>query len=137
MPDIQEIKAKVGKKDFDDFVNYCVSRFREGNGVTLNRKGKKVFFIPEVVCDPTEGVSGIVVCYEGGGAYVYRGERELNEYVLVSAHFPLQVAREVSKIINALITHYDRMKNDVLTPETKRVDDPLLLTHEPKGTKND
>lgn len=136
MLDTWDAEYSSNKQDFADFVLYCVERFRTGRGVIIFCGKKRVFFIPESVCG-TDADTGIVISYEGGGVYVYTGERELNEYILVSAHFPLRIAKEVSRIINALITHYDRIRNDVLNPETERVDNPLLLTDETKGRKND
>jgi len=126
---LKDVKTKINSWELWSLTELFISRFGQGLGVSIDADGKRIFLVPEVICEDALGHSGIVICYEGGGAYVYRGDRELNEYILVSANFPLQVAKEISRIINALMTQYDRMRNDVSYPDNKEVEDLLRLTH--------
>lgn len=90
-----------------ELTDYCLHRFREGKGVSIIKGDKRIFIFPEFIADDAGG--GIVIVHEGGGSYVYNGKTELNQYLLVSAGFPLRSAIEISELINAVLQEYTRI----------------------------
>ena len=110
-PTLRGVKVQAGAENFDMVTQWCMERFRQNKGVTLMLGAKRAYLIPEKIL--ADNMTALVIAYEGGGCYVHTGKEELNEYLLVSAKFPLQAAQEITKIVNALITQYSSMRNDV------------------------
>lgn len=120
-------KAKPGAEGFDAITEWVMARFRLNLGAVIERpEGKRIFLIPESVAD--EKKSGLIIASDAGGCYVFKGDKELNEFVLVSAGFPLHIGVEVSKIVNALIMQYGLLRKSE-NESTANVE-LLKLTHE-------
>ncbi len=122
--ELRGVKVAAGADKFDQLTLWCLERFKQGKGITMQLGGKRAYLMPEKAF--IDGAAGLMIAYEGGGCYLHAGKEELNEYLLVSANFPLQAAREITKLVNALITQYGSMRNDVSETAKPKAAQPQL-----------
>lgn len=118
------VHATADEDGSGKIAEWVSERFAKGLAASIGRAdGRIIYLIPESVA--VSGSNSLIIAQEGGGCYVYSGDKELNEYKLVQAGFSLQVAIEVSKIVNALMTQYTLLK------KPRKADiDLLKLTHQ-------
>lgn len=101
------VKVKELTEEFDPIARYCYERFKKGLGVTIERNENAddcIYLIPEVALN--DKGNALIITSTRGGVYKYKGERELDEFMLARANFGLQEGRDISKIVNALIKHF-------------------------------
>lgn len=76
---------------------------REVGGVTLTGpEGKSLF----LVLNRNLGIEkeGIMIAYEGGGAYFFELDRPLNRFRLVQHGFSYRVAPLIADLVNAILS---------------------------------
>lgn len=85
------------------FIEHCLACFKSGKGIELRlaRRAKRLFILPEYLA--SSGGNGLILVYEGGGAYVHSGETALTQWRLVTANFPLMVAEKIAPLVNELV----------------------------------
>lgn len=100
------VKVEAGNKDFDPIAHHCYERFSSGRIAYIETgKGNFVYLIPLWLAH--DDMIGLLIADTNGGTYRYDGKEPLNEYVLVSKGFSLQMGRHISNIVNALIAHFN------------------------------
>jgi hypothetical protein len=80
-----------------------------GSVVTTDRQGKRLFLVLSKQLDVTE--HGVLLAYEGQGAYFFTLDRPLNKYRLVQGGFSLDVAPFLSDLINALMGMHEVVRH--------------------------
>lgn len=99
------VKVKAGMPEFDPIAQFCYDRWRSGKGVPLEiAPDRYIYMAPEHVF--RDGATGLVISDTAGACFVYRGGEPLNEFLLVQKGFSLQMGRDISKIVNALMEHF-------------------------------
>jgi hypothetical protein len=87
----------------DEVLNTVRKKLAETGGITLQGPGGKAVYL---ALNRNVGIerNGILIAYEGGGAYFFDLDRPLNKFRLAQHGFSLRVAPALADLVNAILT---------------------------------
>lgn len=98
----------------------------KGSAKIIDARGRRLYLIHSRILQ--EDFDGVVVAYEGAGAFVFNLDRPVNKFRLVSSGFDMSVAEIVADLIN-------RMTEKGVVPVLSGGRKPKLLTGKSRKSK--
>ena len=71
---------------------------KNGSAYFLDTKGNRIYLIHTQALQLD--FEGVLIAYEGHGAFTFDLDRPLNSFRLISAGFPMQIAEELASLVN-------------------------------------
>ena len=102
----------------DDTISHIRARLQAEGGVTVKGPGGKNVYL---VLNRNIGVdqNGILVAYEGGGAYFFDLDRPLNKFRLTQHGFSLSIAPALADLVNAILSSEASTEEPMKLPTSK------------------
>jgi hypothetical protein len=112
----------------EDIAKHVVDEIAKGRGATviLNYRGKphRIAIVPSPLFTVDGEKIELLIACEGKGAHFYDGQTPLNQFKLISSGYPIDVARQVEKLVSLI------MQKARTTPEQE-----TLVKEQPKQIK--